>query len=468
MRKILTTICCVGITWLMADSAISQPNNSGSPADTGGGLEGYYTIWGPYQGPVVKGVDTSTLYGKVMCGYQGWFGAPGDGSGLAGWRHWTKSRGPMEDGNAKVDLWPDVSELSPEERFPTDFKLPDGQPAEVFSSYEKATVLRHFKWMRDYGIDGVFVQRFAGELQNAHNLSRYNTVLASCREGANRQGRAYAVMYDLSGLPKGHMKEVMNDWRELRKKMAIADDPAYLHFHGKPVVAVWGVGFSGDRKYTLEECRELIDFLKNDPVAGGCTVMIGVPAHWREMNRDAVNDPRLLEVLKHADIISPWTVGRYKDPTAAYAYAKDTLEPDLSWCKESGIDYMPVVFPGFSWYNMYGRAFNLAPRLRGQFLWSQFMLAKNAGASMVYVAMFDEVDEGTAIFKCVNDVPVGQRSKFLDFEGLSSDYYLKLVGTATKLMRDEISEQTANRLIQGFQGKGIARPVKPVKNIVLD
>lgn len=28
---------------------------------------------------------------------------------------------------------------------------------------------------------------------------------------------------------------------------------------------------------------------------------------------------------------------------------------------------MPVVFPGFSWFNMYGRAFNLAPRLRGRF-----------------------------------------------------------------------------------------------------
>ena len=50
---------------------------------------------------------------------------------------------------------------------------------------------------------------------------------------------------------------------------------------------------------------------------------------------------------------------------------------------------------------------------------------------MVYQAMFDEVDEGTAIFKCTNDVPVGA-SKFADFEGLPSDFYLKLVGKWTR------------------------------------
>jgi hypothetical protein len=56
---------------------------------------------------------------------------------------------------------------------------------------------------------------------------------------------------------------------------------------------------------------------------------------------------------------------------------------------------------------------------------------------MIYLAMFDEVDEGTAIFKCVNDVPVGQKSKFVTFEGLPSDYYLKLVGKGTELIHDE-------------------------------
>ena len=393
----------------------------------------------PYHGPVVKGVDTKTLTGKVMCGYQGWFGAPGDGSSEHGWRHWTKNRGPFADGNAKIDLWPDVSELDASQRFPTGFKKADGSTAEVFSSFERPTVLKHFEWMQNYGIDGVFVQRFANGLKNPPTLEHDNTVLASCREGANLHGRAYAVMYDLSGLPEGHIDEVINDWRTLRNQMAITADPAYLNHRGKPVVAIWGIGFNDGRKYTLAECRRLVEFFKSDPEAGGCTVMLGVPAYWRTLKGDAVSDPELLEILAMADIISPWTVGRYDNPAGAAKYAENNLKPDLAWCRQRGIDYLPVVFPGFSWHNMYGAESDQIPRLHGQFLWSQFLQAKRANVPMVYVAMFDEVDEGTAIFKCINDVPIGQKSKFVTFEGLPGDFYLKMVGDATKLIRSETS-----------------------------
>ncbi len=400
-------------------------------------------MFGPYQGPVVKGVDTATLAGKVMCGYQGWFGAPGDGSPASAWRHWARGQGQFADGNAKVDLWPDVSELTPGERFITGFKLSDGHPAEVFSSYNKQTVLRHFQWMRDYGIDGVFVQRFATHLSARSRLEFCNAVLAHCRQGANRYGRAYSVMYDLSGLSRGHIGEVINDWRQLRRKMAITDDPAYLHYHGKPVVAVWGVGFNDGRDYTLAECRKLIEFLKEDPDAGKCTVVLGVPAYWRELDRDAINDPELLNVLKMADVISPWTVGRYTNPAEAGKYAENILMPDLTWCRQQGLELMPVVFPGFSWHNLKGGELNQIPRLRGQFLWSQFLNAKRAGVSMVYVAMFDEVDEGTAIFKCANDVPEGENSRFLTFDGLPTDFYLKVVGQGTKLIRAETTAASA-------------------------
>ncbi len=77
------------------------------------------------------------------------------------------------------------------------------------------------------------------------------------------------------------------------------------------------------------------------------------------------------------------------------------------------------------------------PRLGGQFLWSQAIASKRAGAKMLYLAMFDEIDEGTALFKVANDVPVGE-TPFLTYEGLPSDHYLWLSGQIGKLFRGEI------------------------------
>jgi len=57
-------------------------------------------------------------------------------------------------------------------------------------------------------------------------------------------------------------------------------------------------------------------------------------------------------------------------------------------------------------------------------------------AEMVYVGMFDEVDEGTAIFKCTNDPPAGP-TKFLTYEDLPSDHYLWLTGEGGRLLRGE-------------------------------
>src|SRR5690349_6202018 len=90
----------------------------------------------PYAGESAKGVDVSTMHHKVMCGYQGWFNCEGDGADR-GWVHWTQRGGkPPGPNNVKVDLWPDVSELSPGELFDTDFKLKDGTAAKLFSSYK--------------------------------------------------------------------------------------------------------------------------------------------------------------------------------------------------------------------------------------------------------------------------------------------------------------------------------------------
>jgi hypothetical protein len=386
----------------------------------------------PYAGVSVRGVDASTLSNKVLCGYQGWFNTEGDGA-ERGLVHWTKQRGPLAPGNAKIDLWPDVSELSPAERFATGFKFTNGRTAEVFSSFKQATVLRHFQWMRDYGIDGAFVQRFVSGLRDPRVLRHNNTVLAHCREGANLNGRAYAVMYDLSGLGANRTAEVLDDWRALRTRMRMGNDPAYLRHRGRPLVALWGVGFNDQRAYTLADCRQLVEFFKQD----GCAVMLGVPTGWRELKRDAMPDAALHEIIALADVVSPWSVGRYHTPAQATKTAEKIWQPDLAWCAAHKLDFLPVVYPGFSWFNMYGKAFNQVPRLKGEFLWAQFVAAKRAGATMIYVAMFDEVDEGTAIFKCTNEPIAGGESRFLTYEGLPGDHYLWLTGEGARLLRGE-------------------------------
>jgi hypothetical protein len=377
--------------------------------------------------------DASTLTGKVMCGYQGWFNCEGDGA-ERGWVHWTKGRGPLAPGNAKIDLWPDVSDLGADERFATGFTHADGRVAEVFSSFKEATVLRHFEWMRDYGIDGAFVQRFAVGLRDPKTLRHNNTVLAHCRAGAEKNGRVFVVMYDLTGLSAGRVESVIDDWRTLRAELRITESAAYLRHRGQPLVAVWGIGFNDNRRYSLAECAALVEALKRD----GCTVMLGVPTYWRELKNDTLADAELHALMKRADVISPWTVGRYRTPAEAARHGEKVLQPDLAWCSAEKLDYLPVVFPGFSWHNMHGGPLDQIPRRKGGFLWSQFVAAKRAGAQMIYVAMFDEVDEGTAIFKCTNDVPDSCEARFVSYEGLPGDFYLRLTGAGARLLRGEL------------------------------
>ncbi len=384
-------------------------------------------------------VDSSSLNGKVMCGYQGWFNGEGDGA-QRGYNHWARGSSRPGPGHVTVDLWPDLSEFGPDERFPTDFVLADGTRAEVFSSYQRATVLRHFRWMQENGIDGVFVQRFINSFRRGTSLAHNNTVLAHCREGARLSGRTYALMYDLSGLAPGQADRLIDDWKQLLHDTGLTRDPAYLRHRGKPLLALWGCGFLDENtpRPTLDDWRKILTFLKHDPAAGGLSLMIGVPSFWREQVRDSITDPALHEIMQMADVISPWTPGRYRTPATATRHGADVWQPDLAWCQAHGLDFLPVAFPGFSWHNLKGDPLDAIPRLGGQFFWSQIAAARRAGADMLYVAMFDEVDEGTAIFKCTNAPPVGPGVAFLTYEGLPSDHYLRLTGLAGRIIRGEL------------------------------
>jgi len=382
--------------------------------------------------------------GLVMAGYQGWFAAQGDESNR-GWYHYG-----FRDGNASIDFWPDVTEYT--KKYVAPFKMTDGSDAYLYSPYDEESVDLHFRWMKEYGIDGVFMQRFVVEIKRLAGKRHFNKVLENALKAARKYDRAIAVMYDLSGCMPEDWKIVEDDWKELQTLFSITDrfqNPTYLWHKGSPLLTIWGVGFNDNRRYSVADVQQMITRIKQE---NKVSIMLGVPYFWRTLTNDTENNPLLHTLIKNSvDIVMPWAVGRYNNNT--YALVAAGLRDDIQWCRDNKVDYAPLVFPGFSWGNLKRNTslYDQIPRLKGDFLWQQVAGAKAAGASSLYVAMFDEMDEGTAIFKCAEEgnLPIFGEKRFVGIEkGLGSDYYLWLTGEAAKWFHGE----------KGYSA------VKPVRN----
>jgi hypothetical protein len=374
----------------------------------------------------------------IMSGYQGWFRVGDDGKLFP------------DEKKARIDMWPDISEY--EKTYPTGFKMADGSTARFFNSADESTIDVHFQWMEEYNVDGVFMQRFFGRTRNPKLDDPSVKVLKHAFKDASEHKRAIALMYDLSGLKSSgeDCSSVIEDWKFLVDELNITNQEGtktYLHHNGKPLVAIWGLGFP-DRSYNIRNIgiMKLIDFLKNDPEYGGCSIMLGVPTFWRELRADSRPDPYLHQIIRKADIILPWMVQRFT-PLIHHDMdrLRDLIIEDIQWCDKNGVDYIPCIYPGFSWHNLSKRRDHLVekplgsiPRQGGRFYWNQIYTALNAGADMLYAAMFDEVNEGTAIFKCTDNPPESDVAKFLDMDGKPSDHYLWLTGQASKMLKDEI------------------------------
>jgi hypothetical protein len=371
----------------------------------------------PYTGPVYIGdhlVDANSLTGKVICGYQGWFRAGGDPSGQ-GWRHYV--HGDFSD--LTVEMWPDMSEYSDAEKYPVPgWTHANGEQAYLFSSANKKTVIRHFQWMESYGIDGVAVQRFVSGLNFNHPRESFR-IAGYAREAANRTGRTYFIMYD-QARDENVEEKIRADWRYLVDVMKITEDDRYLHHNGKPVVGVFG--FFADR-FTAALGNQILDIFQN---GGPYQAFVIGSGQWWWRSEDAAG---WRNVFHRMDAWIPWNVGHYSGDYAATHY----WQGDKNALASSGVMYMPLVYPGFGWDNLKNEppGTTTKPRLKGNFLWRQFLAAKNISAEAVYVAMFDEIDESTAIFKVTNDIPVNHY--FLTLEGLPSDFYLLLTGFGTNI-----------------------------------
>ena len=393
---------------------------------------------------VAPRVDATTLTHKLLFGYQGWFGCPDDGSPLARWEHWFRAGQPAGEPALRVDMWPDLSELPDADRCPTPLALPGGRPAPLYSAYRAAAVDMHFRWMQEYGLPGVFLQRFTTGLTREPIRDFRDTVARNVRSAAEANGRVFALMYDISGhRPETLVDDVKRDWTYLVDTLRVTESERYLRHNGRPLLAIWGFGFT-DRPATPSQAAALIDFFKNNPDPRyRVTLLGGVPAGWRTRTRDSQPDHAWANVYRSFDIISPWTVGRFRDDRGIERFYREQAGPDLAEARAIGVEYIPVVFPGFSWRNMNrDAALNQIPRRGGRFFWRQIEQAIGAGNTMLYGAMFDEVDEGTAMFKLAStpsDAPAAAAIVTLDADGemLPSDWYLQLAREAQqRLIRD--------------------------------
>jgi hypothetical protein len=391
----------------------------------------------PHADSAATAVNAASLRGKIMCGYQGWFRCPGDAADL-GWVHWSRDSRRIAPETLTFEMWPDVREYSPAERFAAPgFTHSNGSQAELYSSDNAATVHRHFEWMRDYGIDGAWLQRFVVGLPGAPVSVMFpssSRVLEHVRTASKQTGRVWAISYDIAAMPTEQIfDKLTSDWRMLVDRQ-ITEDPQYLHENGRPVVQIWGFYFgNAHNRMTAELGNKLVDFF-HTPGRYSAFLVGGGDWDWRR-NPDAAWQ----SLLRRFDAYAPWNIGNYtKDAAGNKHAATHYWADDRRECEQHNMLWLPVVYPGFSWDNLQ----RLSPgasnieRRGGRFLWEQFHELSKLGADTVYVAMFDEVDEGTAIFKVTSEMPV--QGHFVGYEGLPSDWYLRLVGEGGRLLKQKL------------------------------
>jgi len=374
-------------------------------------------------------VNAKTIAGKVLYGYQAWFRCPGDGSGWTDFWHWTHYSKKADSSTVNVDLWPDVSEYPSQCQCDTGFTFSNGQPAKLYSSYCDGVIDTHFKWMREYGIDGVLVQRFFG-YQNQADTAQ---ILEKIRTAAEKYGRVFAVEYDMSGASGDQIHDfLVNDWNYLTNTLKITTSKSYLHHNNKPVLEIWG--FFKERM-TPSQAIDVLNYFKK------ITFLIaGVNWIWR--SNDVINNDPYKSVYSVPDVIQPWMVGAFDQGGFQSSWNKQ-VQDDMDYAKSINVEYSPVIFPGFSWYNMHLNnnppevaKFNQIPRNGGDFITAQYNLHISKKPLFLFLAMFDECDEGTAQYKVAATAAAAPaQSKFvtLDIDGkkLSTDTYLKLAGKFT-------------------------------------
>ena len=446
----------ITVTMAVTDASLRDAQNHGDIRINEGNyiarVEVYNGTLDPLSEPLCPhagGSAYSEFVGKSVAGYQAWFRVAGR---YDFWHHWGNdavapdgTRWPRPN-NHTFEIYPDISFYDDADLAQTGFAdLGNGEPARLYNAASPSVIAKHFALMQQHGIDGVAVQRFLGpEMRTIANNPA--ATLLSIRSQAENNSRLFYICYDITsnGLESTWADLIRFDWvYNIEQNYSLTQSPAYATVNGKPVVQVWGTGFTDNHPGTAAETIALIEWLKSR----GCYVIGGVPTYWRENRNDAkgpsqpdqANRESFEEVYKHYDMLSPWLVGRFSNLQEAQ-YFFSLQRQDKHYCDSLHIGYMPTLFPGFGWATWNTGVPNQAPRQAGSFLWEQAKNIRQTGCTNMYFSMFDEYDEGTALLSAATDYTMLPADAYFlttsaDGRWLSSDFYLRLAGDAARMLK---------------------------------
>lgn len=86
-------------------------------------------------------------------------------------------------------------------------------------------------------------------------------VLFNVMQAATTYGVTFAVMYDVSGAGDDMFEIMMNDW-EWIVGQGITNSSAYQYHNDRPVVCIWGFGFS-DREIDHDSALNLVQWFRD-------------------------------------------------------------------------------------------------------------------------------------------------------------------------------------------------------------
>jgi hypothetical protein len=410
-------------------AAIGRVTVSSEPFEGSGIDWAWAPPWeSPYTGPS-RPVDASTLAGKVLAGYQGWFNTPNDAAD-EGYVHWGVP------GDWSIEQWPDPNDYDPSELFAVPgVTTARGAQAYLFSSANASVVDRHFEWMREHDIDGVLLQRFRGSFMKKDASGAYTGEpqwpVVNARDAAHRSGRTWAIEYDIQngGSPAERdqvIQQVKDDWEFLTDPagMDMLSDSHYQRENGKPVVAIFGLYVGATNAYSTAQQQDLINYFQTRGV-----YVVGAGRHTE-------SGAQIANAALH-DAYIPWQ-GYWK---GGNSYSSDEI-------RLNGVTtHVPHVFPGFSWTHLQNSSTATSrDREDGDFYWRMLSDAANeTDAPWWFIGMFDEYDEATNLIPATDDPPVpdtdaqGNPLTYQVSDPRPNDWWLALTGAAKQALLQKTS-----------------------------